>query len=714
MQGMWEREREHSVGAHSISSVATGASQSVQRSTSRRKGKGNSNQSTLGSSKRRADRHSLALESIRTFLKGRSCYDCLPVSFRLVVLDTKLVVKPALEVMWQAGEYRAIFVCSLLTLFEGIVSAPLWQSASEPGPTAASAGGADESKVSSGVPDTLRTSSESAMSPASQHPQNTRSTPQTEGSSSPLSDPSVAKSNNPISRSGGPTPGKAGFAGMLTVNDIIHLIQYYYHNSSYDNATQDVERFRLEMLRDIEQTLQVPQPPLLSIEPLRPIFDACKLLMETHARRLPLLDHDAQTGMDTVVSVLTQYRVLKFIAMNCRETAGLHRSIRSLGVGTYVSGIRNELQRSTTLSSAVSSSRRDSSVASTILSPTSAHGEGLPNVSETDSTSQSQFSASPPQSSAFSEPGHSRRGSLTHEPLATATLDTTVFDVVHIFSELGVSAVPILDEEGYVVDLYETVDVIDLVRSGAYQSLDLTIRQALSRRPKDFPGVMTCSPDDSLATIFALLRSRRVHRLVILEPEQSSSASPKEEENNQNSAADIAEAASGAAQQRQQPPHLAGKDIRRRKRGKLAGILCLSDVLRYIIGTTEPISNKSINRSSRKSSVAGGTSTAASTAASDYAEGLHPPSASAGLSGAASDHGEPVASSAQTFPDQEETPWHGPSQTPMTPANRFDPSDMPPTIEEVPTGETLSPSNLVTRHANDDVTPTDPASQTTK
>jgi len=51
------------------------------------------------------DRHVAALNSIRNFLKGRSSYDVLPVSFRVIVLDTKLVVKPALDVMWQAGEY---------------------------------------------------------------------------------------------------------------------------------------------------------------------------------------------------------------------------------------------------------------------------------------------------------------------------------------------------------------------------------------------------------------------------------------------------------------------------------------------------------------------------------------------------------------------------------------------------------------------------------
>lgn len=39
-------------------------------------------------------------------------------------------------------------------------------------------------------------------------------------------------------------------------------------------------------------------------------------------------------------------------------------------------------------------------------------------------------------------------------------MQTTVFDVVHMFSELGISAVPIVDDRGKVINLYETVDVI--------------------------------------------------------------------------------------------------------------------------------------------------------------------------------------------------------------------------------------------------------------
>lgn len=54
-------------------------------------------------------------------------------------------------------------------------------------------------------------------------------------------------------------------------------------------------------------------------------------------------------------------------------------------------------------------------------------------------------------SSSLSDPYH---------PIATASLNTPVFDVVHMFSERSISAVPIIDEDGIVVNMYETVDVI--------------------------------------------------------------------------------------------------------------------------------------------------------------------------------------------------------------------------------------------------------------
>ncbi|PKI85801.1 AMP-activated serine/threonine-protein kinase regulatory subunit [Malassezia vespertilionis] len=406
------------------------------------------------------DIHLHALHAIRHFLRTRSSYDVLPVSFRLVVLDTKLTIRSALDVMFRAN----------------VVSAPTWRS-------------------------TL----------AEDDPASTKHDPSS----------SMYESR---------ADGRPGFSGMITVNDIIHLIQYYYHTASnYDSASLDLETLRLERLREIEQTLDVPPPPLLWIGPLRSLAEAGEVLVRTHARRIPLLDQDEKSGIETVVSVLTQYRLLKFIAMNCRETSGLRASIGSLGIGTFTYAHLLERRRR---------------------------------------TPHARLRMGPPP------PDHAS----PYWPLQTATLDTTVFDVVHMFSEKGISAVPILDDAGDVVDLYESVDVITLLRTGAYYQLDLTIRQALERRPADYGDIACCTSDDSLANIFALLKLRRVHRVLVLEPQEALSplaASP-------TPAPSLRRCDSTSSERMPIPT---------RAKGKLVGLLCLSDVLRYIIGSPQGSAN---------------------------------------------------------------------------------------------------------------------------
>ena len=62
-------------------------------------------------------------------------------------------------------------------------------------------------------------------------------------------------------------------------------------------------------------------------------------------------------------------------------------------------------------------------------------------------------------------------------------------------------------------------DIQTLVRLGAYQSLDIKIRDALTQRSPDFPGVVVCTASDSLGTLLQLVKKRRVHRLVVVEGE---------------------------------------------------------------------------------------------------------------------------------------------------------------------------------------------------
>ena len=58
-------------------------------------------------------------------------------------------------------------------------------------------------------------------------------------------------------------------------------------------------------------------------------------MLESRARRIPVVDIDDETKRTMVVSVITQYRILKFIAVNVKETQKLRKPLREMNVGTY-------------------------------------------------------------------------------------------------------------------------------------------------------------------------------------------------------------------------------------------------------------------------------------------------------------------------------------------------------------------------------------------
>lgn len=179
----------------------------------------------------------LAVQSIRLFLKSKTSYDVLPVSYRLIVLDTSLLVKKSLNILLQ----------------NSIVSAPLW-----------------DSKTSK-------------------------------------------------------------FAGLLTSSDFINVIQYYFSNP---DKFELVDKLQLDGLKDIERAIGVEPFDTGSIHPFKQLYEACCKMIESRSRRIPLIDQDEDTHREIVVSVLTQYRILKFVALNCKETRCLKRPIGDLNIIT--------------------------------------------------------------------------------------------------------------------------------------------------------------------------------------------------------------------------------------------------------------------------------------------------------------------------------------------------------------------------------------------
>ncbi|KAK8101655.1 5'-AMP-activated protein kinase subunit gamma [Apiospora kogelbergensis] len=282
------------------------------------------------------------LQGVREFLRIRTSYDVLPLSFRLIVLDNDLLIRKSLNILIQ----------------NNIVSAPLWDS------------------------------------------------------------------------------HNGRFAGLLTSTDFINVIQYY---NQFPEQIDNVEKFRLSSLRDIEKAINVQTLETVSVHPGRPLYEACSRMLRSRARRIPLVDVDDETGRETVVSVITQYRILKFIAVNTEQhTSLMKKTIREINVGTY-------------------------------------------------------------------------------NDLATCKMTDSVLDVINSMVVRNISAVPVIDKNNVVLNVFEAVDVIPCIKGGAYEELKSTVGEALAQRPEDFPGIYTCQEDDRLDSIFQTVRQSRVHRLVVID-----------------------------------------------------------------------------------------------------------------------------------------------------------------------------------------------------
>lgn len=195
------------------------------------------------------------------------------------------------------------------------------------------------------------------------------------------------------------------------------------------------------MSSEVEKAIGVTPLETVSFHPGRPLYEACRKMLQTRARRIPLVDIDDETGRESVVSVITQYRILKFIAVNNeKNTMLLKKTVRELNLGTY-------------------------------------------------------------------------------DDLATASMSSSVLDVISLMVKYNISAVPIVDTENTVINVFEAIDVIPCIRGGAYDELSGTVGDALCRRSDDFQGIYTCTEEDRLDSIFDTVRKSRVHRLIVVDDE---------------------------------------------------------------------------------------------------------------------------------------------------------------------------------------------------
>lgn len=105
----------------------------------------------------------------------------------------------------------------------------------------------------------------------------------------------------------------------------------------------------------------------------------------------------------------------------------------------------------------------------------------------------------------------------TYQNVAMISPETPLITAFHIFADKRVSALPVVDNRGVVVDIYARFDVINLAAEKTYNNLDVTVKKALEHRAEGFEGVHRCYLDETLHTIIDRLTDAGVHRLVVVD-----------------------------------------------------------------------------------------------------------------------------------------------------------------------------------------------------
>uniref|UniRef100_A0A8C6UQE2 Protein kinase, AMP-activated, gamma 2 non-catalytic subunit b n=1 Tax=Neogobius melanostomus TaxID=47308 RepID=A0A8C6UQE2_9GOBI len=118
---------------------------------------------------------------------------------------------------------------------------------------------------------------------------------------------------------------------------------------------------------------------------------------------------------------------------------------------------------------------------------------------------------------AFMKQSLGELGIGTYRDIAFIHPHTPIIKALNIFVERRVSALPVVDETGKVVDIYSKFDVINLAAEKTYNNLDITVTQALKHRSQYFEGVVKCHKMETLETTVERIVKAEVHRLVVVD-----------------------------------------------------------------------------------------------------------------------------------------------------------------------------------------------------
>jgi len=107
----------------------------------------------------------------------------------------------------------------------------------------------------------------------------------------------------------------------------------------------------------------------------------------------------------------------------------------------------------------------------------------------------------------------------TYDHVVTVLADTPLIVVLELLAARKISAVPIVDEHGVVIDVYSKSDVPMMVKLGAFTHADLDkpVHEVLSTYSKRPEQIHTCFKNDILKEVIDKCIFKRVHRLICVD-----------------------------------------------------------------------------------------------------------------------------------------------------------------------------------------------------
>jgi len=111
----------------------------------------------------------------------------------------------------------------------------------------------------------------------------------------------------------------------------------------------------------------------------------------------------------------------------------------------------------------------------------------------------------------------------TYNDIEVATQDTSIFTALEKFVNKRISALPIVDENGKLVEIYSKFDVINLAAQKTYSNLNVALKDAQKGsgyKDQFFDGVHTCLGTESVFTVMRRIVQAEVHRLVVVDEEE--------------------------------------------------------------------------------------------------------------------------------------------------------------------------------------------------